>query len=142
MCIFCVDRALVSQGEAPNTGELPYINAGDGKLVWDSFLGKSEKNPLIELHFEPDMLVICDRQTQYSVLKIDLGLFLACRYIYLGLFDSELEAARFSQSYIRIYLKPNCLNFLDSITVIFSFTLVCVLLNCCAMIPERMIRLL
>jgi hypothetical protein len=43
LCIFCVDRVLVSQGEAPNTGELLCINVEDGKLVWDSFLGRSEK---------------------------------------------------------------------------------------------------
>lgn len=43
LCIFCVDRALVSRGEAPSTGELLCTNVDDGKLAWDSFLGRSEK---------------------------------------------------------------------------------------------------
>lgn len=106
LCIYFVDRVRDSHEAAPSIEELHCINVDAGKLVWVSFWARSKMAKLFESSVN-DFFVMVHMERSYDQSSLQISLYynwselhsqpptFCCRYIYLGLFDSEIEAARY-----------------------------------------------
>lgn len=80
------------QEGARSTEELPCINVVDGKLGWASSWAGSESKLFWDFLF---CVFLGSCFWDFGLNRpVFVGIFLPYRYMYLGLFDSEIEAAR------------------------------------------------